>query len=164
MHIRNAQTNDFQQIINIYNSTIASRQVTADLQEVSLESRQNWFASHQNQANRPMLVMVDDKDTVLAWGTFSDYYPRDAYNITAEISIYVHQEHRGQQLGQRMLQHMLDMAPSLKILNVIAVIFAHNKPSVKLFEKFGFKHWGRLPQVCQLDQQLADIVLLGKRL
>ena len=163
MPIRHAKTDDLAAIIAIYNSTIPSRQVTADLQPVSVDERQTWFDAHQ-RAHRPMVVYCDDQDRVLAWATFSDYYNRAAYDISAEISIYVDEQQRGKKLGQTLLDYMLDSAPGLGIKNVIAVIFAHNTPSIALFEKYGFSLWGTLPRVCELDEMEADIVLLGKRL
>ncbi|WP_237343020.1 GNAT family N-acetyltransferase [Vitreoscilla sp. C1] len=123
----------------------------------------DWFQAHQ-KPHRPMLVCCNTDNQILAWGTFSDYYARAAYDITAEISIYVSETQRGQKLGQTMLQYMLDIAPSLNIKNVVAVIFGHNTPSLALFKKFGFAQWGLLPRVCELDDIEADIVLLGKRL
>ena len=42
-----AQREDLPEIVAIYNSTIASRQVTADLQPVSVAEREAWFVAHQ---------------------------------------------------------------------------------------------------------------------
>ena len=58
----------------------------------------------------------------------------------------------------------MTLAPSLGIRNVIAVIFAHNTPSVRMFERNGFGLWGTLPNVCELDEAEVSVVLLGKRL
>jgi phosphinothricin acetyltransferase len=55
-------------------------------------------------------------------------------------------------------------APSLGIANVLAFIFAHNQPSIALFEAQGFTRWGLLPQVCELDAAEKDVVILGRRL
>ena len=71
---------------------------------------------------------------------------------------------RGKRLGQTLLDEMMTLAPSLGIRNVIAVIFAHNQPSVRMFEKNGFSLWGTLPNVCELDDNEVSVVLLGKRL
>ena len=30
--------------------------------------------------------------------------------------------------------------------------------------RFGFEEWGRLPQVCDLETMLADVVILGKKI
>ena len=147
-----ATRDELPEIVAIYNSTIASRQVTADLQSVSVMQRQTWFEAHQ-RVNRPLYVMKEVSGSIVAWGSFSDYYPRAAYERTAEISLYVAQNQRGKGVGQR--------APTLGIHKIVAVIFAHNTPSVALFRKNGFALWGMLPEVCDLDGQLANIVILG---
>lgn len=160
--LRLARADDLPAIVAIYNSTIASREATADLAPVSVAARQAWFAAHQG--NRPLYVVEDADGAIAAWGSFSDYYPREAYRISAEISIYVAPDQRGRGLGKRLLQDMLRRAPALDIENVLAVIFAHNAASLALFQAQGFAEWGRLPQVCDLQTRCADIVILGKRL
>ena len=156
-----AQHEDLPDIVAIYNSTIASRQVTADLQTVSVAQREAWFTAHQ-QPNRPLYAIKNVSGCLVAWGSFSDYYPRAAYQRTAEISIYVHEAQRGKGLGKFVLHRMLCRAAELGIHKVIAVIFAHNVASIALFQAFGFAQWGYLPEVCDLDGKLADIVILGK--
>lgn len=162
--IRQATAQDLAAIVAIYNSTIASRQVTADLRPVSIAEREAWLHTHLNDAQRPLFVLENAMKEILAWSSFSDYYPRAAYRITAEISIYVAENARGQGMGQIMLDHMTAIAPSLGIHNIIGVIFRHNAPSLKLFARNGFEEWGVLPQVCDLDGKLADVVILGKQL
>ena len=160
--VAEAVQGDLPAIVAIYNSTIESRQSTADLQPVTVAERQAWFDAHGGK--RPLLVLRDVRNEIVAWGSFSDYYPRQAYHISAEISIYVRQEARGVGVGKVLLRYMLERAPSLGIRNVLAVIFGHNHASIRLFRSFGFEEWGRLPQVCDLETQLADIVILGKEI
>lgn len=157
-----ATQQDLPEIVAIYNSTVQTRQSTADLMPVSVESRQAWFDAHGG--SRPLYVLKNQEDEILAWGSFSDYYPRQAYQISAEISIYVRRDIRGVGVGKILLQNMLERAPALKIKNVLAVIFGHNHASLRLFGAFGFDEWGRLPQVCDLDGVLADVVILGKKI
>lgn len=162
--ISRATAAELPEIVAIYNSTIASRQVTADLEPVSVASRQAWFDAHQHP-HRPIYVLKNrDTNEVLAWGSFSDYYPRAAYCHTAEISIYVRHDARGTGYGRDLLAYMLMQAPQLSIKTVIGVIFAHNFASLNLFGKFGFEQWGLLPQVCNLDGHEVDVVLLGKKI
>ncbi len=153
---------DLPDIVDIYNSTIASRQSTADLNPVTPEDRQSWFDAHRD--NRPLYVLKNQNGELLAWGSFSDYYPRAAYHISAEISLYVRHDTRGLGVGKILLRHMLESAPSLGIRNILAVVFAHNHASLRLFQSHGFETWGRLPQVCDLGTTQADIVLLGKHI
>ncbi len=158
--IRPAVQADLPAIVAIYNSAIPGRQATADLQPVNIASRQAWFDAHGG--NRPLYVVENPAGQVLAWGSFSDYYPRHAYRISAEISIYVHQDARGSGLGRRLAEYMCAQAPALDIRNIIAVIFAHNTPSIRLFSALGFSEWGRLPQVCDMETFIADVVILGR--
>ncbi|WP_312266330.1 N-acetyltransferase family protein [Neisseria sp.] len=158
--IARAEQTDLAAIVEIYNSTISSRQSTADLQPVSVADRQAWFDSHGG--NRPIYKLSNHAGELLAWGSFSDYYPREAYRISAEISIYVRHDMRGVGVGKILLRYMIEQAPSLHIRNIIAVIFGHNHASIRLFESYGFERWGRLPGVCDLEGELADIVILGK--
>ena len=99
---------------------------------------------------------------IVAWGSFSDLYARPAYHISSEISIYLHQDYHGKGLGGMLARWMLSQAPSLGIRNVVALVFAHNLPSLGLFTKLGFTQWGYMPQVCDMEGFIADVVMLGK--
>ncbi len=157
-----ARREDLPEIVEIYNSTIASRQATADLLPVSVAERETWFAAHQRE-NRPLYVVRDAvSGCLMAWASLSDYYPRAAYNRTAEVSVYVDAQHRGAGLGKWLLGEIIRRAPALGVHQLIAVVFAHNAPSLALFGGLGFSEWGRLPAVCELDGVLADVVVLGK--
>ncbi|WP_434779562.1 GNAT family N-acetyltransferase [Neisseria sp. Ec49-e6-T10] len=159
--IRFAQQKDLPAIVSIYNQSVPKRNATADLSPISVESRQSWFEHHT--ANRPLYVWVNEQNHILAWASLSDYYPRAAYHITAEISIYVDEQQQGKGLGKALAKHILKEAPNLGIHNIIAVIFGHNTASITLFEQLGFSLWGKLPEVCELDNKFADIILLGKK-
>ncbi len=47
---------------------------------------------------------------------------------------------------------------------MLAFVFAHNAPSVALFERAGFATWGRLPRVAELDGVERDLAILGRRI
>lgn len=159
--IRNAEARDRPAIVAIYNGTIASRQVTADLVPVTLESRQAWFAEHSPE-RRPLWV-VEHRGTVAAWLSFSSFYGRPAYDHTAELSIYVAAECRRAGLGRSLLRQAIDAAPALGVTILLGFIFGHNAPSLALFESHGFARWGRLPGVARLDDSLRDLVIVGRR-
>lgn len=159
--IREAVQADLPAIVEIYNSSIDTRLSTADLTPVSVAERQAWFDAHGGK--RPLLVLVNERNEILAWGSFSDYYPRHAYHISVEISVYVRRDMHGVGMGKDLVRYMLERAPALGIRNVLAVIFGHNHASLRLFYGFGFQEWGRLPQVCDLDGALADVLILGKK-
>jgi phosphinothricin acetyltransferase len=159
---RDATEADLPAIVAIYNSTIASRQVTADLEPVSVDSRRAWFAAH-GPHTRPLWVVEED-GRVIAWLSFSDFYGRPAYRHTAEISIYLDEAARGKGLGSRLLDAALARAPELDVDTALGFIFGHNAASLKLFARFGFEQWGHLPRVAVLDGVERDLMIVGKRL
>ncbi len=88
------------------------------------------------------MVAEDETGKVAAWISFETFYGRPAYDKTAEISIYLHQDCRGKGAGSFLLKEALALAPAIGIRDLMAFIFGHNVPSIKLFEKFGFTEWG----------------------
>ncbi|GGJ31173.1 GNAT family N-acetyltransferase [Deinococcus roseus] len=162
MHIREALREDLPHIVDIYNSTVASRMVTADLEPVSVQSREDWFAAHSPE-HHPLWVLQDGEH-IAGWLSFSAFYGRPAYRHTAEVSIYLHPDQRGKGLGKVLLREALNHAPVLDFHTLLAFIFSHNQPSLKLFEGMGFVKHGELPRVAVLDGQERSLTLLGKRI
>jgi L-amino acid N-acyltransferase YncA len=158
---RLAQRRDLPQIVEIYNSTVPTRMVTADIEPVTVESRIAWFEAH-TPAFRPLWV-VETKGGIAGWLSFSSFYGRPAYNKTAELSVYVHCAFRRQGLGAYFLTQAIAFAPELEVDTLLGFIFGHNEPSLRLFERFGFTRWGELPRVAALDGVERDVVIVGRR-
>lgn len=163
MTVRDATRDDLPTIVDIYNSTVASRMVTADTEPVTVESRVAWFDAH-NPSRRPLWVLLDDNQRITGWISYQSFYGRPAYNATAEVSIYLHPDERGKGLGKQALQYALDQAARLGIKTVLGYIFAHNEPSLKLFRHFGFNDWAMMPDIAELDGQNRSLIIVGKRL
>jgi L-amino acid N-acyltransferase YncA len=162
MRFRDATLEDLKDIVHIYNSTIPSRMVTADTEPVSVESRVEWFHKHSPD-KRPLWVAVEG-ERVVGWIAFHSFYGRPAYQATAEISIYLHEEFRGKGIGKQVLEYCITHAKTLEIKTLLGYIFAHNEPSLRLFRSFGFQEWGRLPNIAVLDGVERSLVILGKRI
>lgn len=162
MIIRDAVLEDLPDIVSIYNSTIASRLVTADLEPLTIEDKLPWFNEHKKDY-RPLFVVID-KSEIIAWISFSSFYGRPAYNGTVELSIYIKEGNRHKGIGKMLLQKAIDLAPALEVENLLAFIFGHNEPSLKLFKKFNFEQWAYLPSVAKLDGIYRDLVILGYKI
>jgi phosphinothricin acetyltransferase len=155
---------DLAEIVAIYNSTVASREVTADTEPVSVASRQQWFDDHQPQ-RRPLWIIHAEgaPETILGWMSYSNFYGRPAYSGTAEVSIYIAESWRGKGIGRYCLEQAIAYAPQIQVHTLLGFIFGHNAPSLALFEKFGFATWANLPRVANLDGIERDLIILGKR-
>jgi len=162
MKVRNATEADLPEIVAIYNSTVPSRMVTADLAPVSVASKRPWFRAHDPQ-HRPLWV-VDEGGRIRAWLSFNNFHDRPAYRPTAEISLYVAEADRRQGLGRALLAEAIARAPAHGVRTLVGLIWAHNAPSLRLFEQFGFARWGHLPQVAIMDEIERDLVIVGRRI
>ncbi|MES2739647.1 MAG: N-acetyltransferase family protein [Pseudomonadota bacterium] len=166
---RLATLDDLAAIVTIYNSTVASREVTADTEPVSVQSRLAWF--HEHTPERRPLWVIEKADAaeahapaaVLGWMSYSNFYGRPAYSGTAELSIYIAEAWRGQGIGRYCLEQAIAFAPGIAVHTLLGFIFGHNQPSLALFAKFGFATWAELPKVANLDGIERDLIILGKR-
>ncbi|HEU4845589.1 MAG TPA: GNAT family N-acetyltransferase [Burkholderiaceae bacterium] len=158
---------DLPAIVAIYNSTVASREVTADTEPVSVESRLQWFEEHAPERRPLWVIEAADDDSaspaMLGWISYSNFYGRPAYAGTAEVSIYIDEAWRGQGVGRYALEQAIAFAPRIKVHTLLGFIFGHNAPSLGLFRKYGFDTWANLPRVATLDGVERDLIILGKR-
>jgi|SRR5215210_139148 len=163
MKMRDAVAGDLAAIVGIYNSTIPSRVVSADTEPVSVEQRSEWFREHE-PSRRPIWV-VEDGGEVVGWLSLSDFYDaRPAYHATAEIGVYVREDHRGKGTGRRLVEEAIRRGPELGLKTLTAGAFSHNEASVRLFVGMGFRKWAQFPRVAELDGIERDLVVLGLRL
>lgn len=162
MFFRNATLADLPVIVEIYNSTIAGRMVTADTETVSVEDKINWFNEH-NLNTRPLWMVETDAKQIIGWVSFQNFYGRPAYIGTAEISIYIAEQQRGKGYGKAILNNALERAPELNIHTLLGFIFAHNDASMQLFKKAGFEEWAHLKDIAVLDGMRRSLKILGKK-
>ena len=160
--IRHAEPGDLPAIIAIYNASIPGRLATADTEAVTVADRQDWFGTFDRDS-RPLWV-YDSDGTTSGWLGFRSFYGRPAYHRTVESAVYVAPDHKREGIARRLVHHALEECPRLGISNVLAFVFAHNMPSVTLFEAHGFGRWGLLPKVCEMDGREHDVLILGKRI
>lgn len=192
MLIRDAVETDLPAIVAIYNAAIPGGMATADIEPVSVESRSFWFHEHTSNYH-PIWVMevepalgksapiqtydlrlttydlteVDQalgkpEPRIAGWLSFQSFYGRPAYQATAEVSIYVDPAYQRCGIGRQLLTRAIHHSPKMKTL--VGLIFAHNQPSLQLFESLDFQRWGYMPKVAELHGVERDLVIVGRRI
>jgi phosphinothricin acetyltransferase len=176
MLIRDATEADLPAIIAIYNAAVPSRNSTADLEPITVESRREWFAKRDPQ-KRPLWVLTINQpngnqpssnqveERVVAWIGLSSFYGgRPAYDATAEISIYIDPDHQGKGYGSVLVKQMLEQAPQLGVTTFLVIYFDHNEGSRRLFNRFGFQPVGHLPEIADLDGIKRGVVIAMRKM
>ena len=163
MHIRTANENDFVDIVKIYDHAVNEKFATADTDYVTVESRKEWFAQHSPETY-PIYVAEQDEE-MIGWCSLSPHRPgRKALRKVAEISYYIHKDHRRKGVANSLITHTIESAKALGFKNLISILLELNKPSIYILEKFGFEKWGHLPNVAEIDGVICGQYIYGKRL
>lgn len=163
MSIRLAKRKDLYAINVIANQAIKTGVSNAYTTPLDMTTRRKWF-KHYDRKRFPVYV-YENEGKVLGWVAFSPYRGgRNALEITAEISYYVHENNKGCGIGSKMVEFAIKEAPKLKFRNLFAIIMEKNFPSIELMKKFGFEQWAFLPNVADFDGVEMSQVYYGKRI
>ncbi|TCP94865.1 phosphinothricin acetyltransferase [Cricetibacter osteomyelitidis] len=161
MKIRTALSDDLARIVEIYNQAIPSRRITADLDPVTVEERQSWFAFHYNNPRYPLWVLETDERQIVGWCSFSPFYPRKAFDQTAEISIYLDNSAKSKGYGKSAVEFMKNQMLHCGINTLMAYVIEENHISRFMFEKLGFQQWGRYPSIANMGDSLQTFLMYG---
>ena len=146
LQIRRAVINDVQDCLTIYNYEVEHGVATLDLEPRTLEEWHEWYNAHSDE-HHPIIVGTVN-DVVVGYASLSPYRLKDAFKSTVELSIYIHQDYRGQGVATQLMERILEMAKEDTMLhNVVSVITAGNEGSTKLHNRFGFTYCGLTPEV-----------------
>lgn len=163
MNIRLAEYKDLEAMVEIYNQAILTNRCTAAMDVFSVEDRIPWFEGHQSLEYSIYVYEIDNK--VVGYLYFSGYRPgRRAMRYTVEISYYIHKDYQRQGIGTKLIEFAINKSRELNFKNLIAIILEWNVPSIKLLEKFGFKEWGRLPDIADFDGEVCSHLYYGLKI
>ncbi|ACZ12117.1 GNAT family N-acetyltransferase [Sulfurospirillum deleyianum] len=160
--LRRAEREDLAEIIKIYNEAIKDGISTSDSTTVSVEEKEEWFLSHNETL--PLLVKTYC-GRIIAWISFQPFYANlPAYSKSAFVNIFIDKNFQGKKLGQQFLKEAIEHVQKGRIKTLLALIFADNPVSLKLFKKLNFKEWGHLNRVATIEGVDKDLLVLGLRI
>jgi phosphinothricin acetyltransferase len=163
VRVRPACDSDLGAIVEIFNEGIDTRTSTGYLAKVTVEDRRAWFASHAS-ARYPLLV-AEDASGVVGYVSLDPYRAgRHAFRRTTEASLFVSARSRRSGVGSLLLSSALEAARQAGFTTVLAIVLDKNVGSIRLLEKFGFRRWGLLPKVGEIDDVMFDHAYYGLHL
>jgi L-amino acid N-acyltransferase YncA len=160
--IRIAQEQDLPAIVAIYNEAIAAR-CTGDTSPVTVQDRRSWLAEHT--PHQYPIVADFENGELRGWCALSPYRKgRQALRFTAEISYFVAARFQRQGVGLALVQRATELARTLGLRTLFAIVLEHNLASRQLLERAGFARWGFLPAVADFDGTEVGQYYYGLRL
>lgn len=150
MKIRLVEKKDYQRVLEILNEAIEARAFTAQLSPATMAMRVDWFI-HHSAPRHPMFV-AELHGEVVGWITLTEFRAgREGFRFTSEVSYYIDSRVHRKGIGSRLMTRAIEAAQEIGFRNLIAVIFDSNTSSRKLVKKYGFKLWGHMPDVVDID-------------
>jgi L-amino acid N-acyltransferase YncA len=145
--VRPATADDLAGVAAIYDE-----QVRAGISTFDLEAPPVSYWEHHLESTEPgdhFLVAAheDDSADVVGFAYSSVYRPRPGYRLTRETSVYLSDRARGQGLGRRMYDDLLDRVRADGIHVVLALVAQPNPASDALHLACGFEHVGTMREV-----------------
>ena len=142
--MRPATAADLDRITEIYADAVTHGTASYELEPPTRAEMGTRFDS-LTAGGFPYLV-AESEGAVLGYAYAGPFRPRPAYRFVVEDSVYVAPEAKGRGVGRLLMQGLIDAARAAGFRQIIAVIGdGHaDSASVRLHEKLGFRHSGRL--------------------
>jgi len=137
--IRDATTDDFQRINEIYNWTIIDNHVSFDTEPFDVEKRKAWWDARDDE----LTCLVAEQDGLVIGVTYSSWYrPKTAYRSTVETTIVLDTEHLQRGLGTELLGALVAQLEAQGLHRAIAIVALPNDGSIALHHKLGYRTVG----------------------
>lgn len=154
--IRELTPDDWKSVSGIYQEGI-------DTGNATFETRApEWDAWDQSHLKICRFVFVQDA-LVCGWAALSEISNRCVYGGVAEVSVYVAEEFRGQNIGAKLLNHLIRESEKQNIWTIQAGVFPENIASIKLHERSGFRFVGRREKLGKHNGIWRDVYQYERR-
>lgn len=161
---RFASEADLPEMVEIYNQSILTEKITADTEIVDIHYMKHWLEKHDT-VQWPVWVMCSPVNEIWGFCSLNCFYPRPAYNITSEISLYLRRDQTGKKRGEKMLYYLEKEAKKRNIRNLLAFVFDSNEPAMRFFAKFGYEIQGRFNKLALMNNNnFRNLIVFRKTL
>ncbi len=152
---------DQEAVVEIMNQAIAEER-NAFLEPLTGELARDWYQRLQHSR---LLVVAKENGRIVAWGTLTDYRQgRGALSTTAEITFYVHRDHRGQGLGRKLTQYLEHQAQASGVKHLIAILLDDNEASKGLLSSLGYSQWANFRGIAEFGETVRGHLYMGRHL
>jgi len=144
--VRRAERRDLARITEIYNHYIETSSITFDVKPYAEVEREPWFAQF-GARGRHQLFVAERAGRVIGYAGSLQYRPKQAYETSVEVTIYVAHDERARGVGPRMYDALFSGLRGEDVHRALAGITLPNEASVRLHERLGFELVGVYSEV-----------------
>lgn len=134
--IRKVKVEDAQSIVDIYNYYILNTNISFEVEPLKSEEMAERI---KNISSKFPYIVYEEAGKVLGYAYLSEYRTRVAYKFTVESSIYLDKDAKGNGIGQKLYEELIEKAKVHEFHTIIGCVTIPNEPSTKLHERLGFE-------------------------
>lgn len=149
------------EVTAIYNHYVENSTATFHLEPVTEESMAQSLSI--GSESYPSFVILDE-GKLSGFCYMSRFRPKQAYDISAEVTLYLHPDFIRKGIGSAVLAFLEKEAKKRNIKNLLGVITAENTASMQLFERCGYEQAARLKNIGIKFGKTLDVVWYQKEL
>jgi phosphinothricin acetyltransferase len=165
VQVRPGVEEDLDALTDIYNHYVRETPITFDTAAFTSEERRPWLLSHPEDGPHRLMVATDvNSQTILGYATSSAFRPKPAYATSVEVTIYLAPDAGGHGIGTLLYKSLFEALAKEDLHRAYAGIAQPNEASVRLHERFGFRHVGTYREVGRKFGRYWDVAWYEKEL
>ncbi|WP_328692397.1 GNAT family N-acetyltransferase [Streptomyces phaeochromogenes] len=165
VQVRPGVESDLDALTDIYNHYVRETPITFDTATFTPVERRPWLLSHpEDGPHQLMVATAGDSQRILGYATSSAFRPKPAYETSVEVTIYLAPDTGGRGVGTLLYKALFAALADEDLHRAYAGIAQPNEASVRLHERFGFRHVGTYREVGRKFGRYWDVAWYEKDL
>lgn len=150
---------DLPALHEIYSYYIANTTVTYAISPITPEQMRE-IVEPVSPRYKTFVILYDGE--ICGYALFTRFKPREAFDISAEVTIYLKQGFGGKGIGGIALELLENEAKLANLHVLVALVASTNLNSHKLFLKNGYTKCADFKEVAKKFNQIIDLVCFQK--
>lgn len=146
-------------VLEIYNYYVLNSTATFHMHVLSLEKMRS-LVFFDDPKYKTFLITNDDE--LCGYVLLTRFKTREAYDGTAEVTVYLKSEYSGKKIGGDAIRFIEQYARQKQFHVLVAIICGENTASIRAFEKNGYEKCAHYKEVGKKFGRLLDSVSYQK--
>lgn len=145
--------------LELYNDYIANSTATFSVEPLKQEEMDKLLFSGLERF--PSYAILSDGEFA-GYVMLNRYKPREAYDQTAEVTVYLNNAYHGKGIGRTAMTFIEDVAKEYNFRALLGVICAENEASIAMFNKLDYFQCAHFKEVGKKFGRVLDVVIYEK--
>ncbi|MFC9285393.1 GNAT family N-acetyltransferase [Streptomyces sp. NPDC057052] len=165
VQVRPGEERDLEALTDLYNHYVRETPITFDTAIFTPEERRPWLLSHPEDGPYRLMVAADRHSReILGYATSSPFRAKPAYATSVEVTVYLRPDAGGRGVGTLLYEALFEALSGENLHRAYAGVAQPNEASVRLHERFGFRHVGTYREVGRKFGRYWDVAWYEKPL